>query len=217
MYSDIKSNATHNFFEVKKFLQEIKRKEVGLAPDDLNDTSKGLFFVYIYGVYEEIVRKTVIRTIEQINQVGVHISQVKFELLQLVLSNEFDALYNVGNEKKWEKRRNVSEKLKRDSVVDISTALMPTDGKNIRFRQLESIANAFGITAAILPRNEIGGYINEMVDNRNAIAHGNLLPYDVGKRYSSDDLQKKYDGINEFCTYYVEIYERYIVNGEYLK
>lgn len=217
MYSDIKSSATHNFYEIKKYLLDIKSKETGLIVDALNDTSKGLFFVYIYGVYEEIIRKTVIRTIESLNQANVSISRVKYELLQLILSSEYDGLYSVGNDKKWEKRWNISNKLKVDDVISISTEIMPTDGKNIRYKQLESIAKAFGICESILPRSEIGGYINEMVENRNLIAHGNVMPQDVGRRYTADELIKKYDMINEFCTYFVEVYEKYIVHTRYLK
>lgn len=33
-----------------------------------------------------------------------------------------------------------------------------------------------------------------------------------GRKYTSDDLMKRYDAINEFCTYFVEIYEIYIVD-----
>ena len=58
--------------------------------------------------------------------------------------------------------------------VVISHDMMPTDGKNIRYKQLKSIANSFGIERKMYYReNEIGGYIQEMVDNRNYIAHGN--------------------------------------------
>lgn len=41
----------------------------------------------------------------------------------------------------------------------------------------------------MLPRNEIGGYIQEMVDNRNYIAHGNKTPKEVGRNFTILDLK----------------------------
>lgn len=89
--------------------------------------------------------------------------------------------------------------------------------KNLRYRQLESIAKSFGIHNAILPRAEIGGNIQEMVDNRNYIAHGNKTPKEVGREVSVNDLQRKLDHISEACAYIIELYEKYIEEQMYLK
>lgn len=62
------------------------------------------------------------------------------------------------------KRWNISYKLTQNPIVVIPNEIIPTDGKNLRYRQLESIAKTFGIHNAILPRAEIGGDIQEMVD-----------------------------------------------------
>lgn len=125
--------------------------------------------------------------------------------------------YGVGNEHKWEKRWNISDKLTRNPIVSIPNEIVPTDGKNLRYRQLESIAKSFGIHNAILPRAEIGGNIQEMVDNRNYIAHGNKTPKEVGREVSVNDLQRKLDHISEACAYIIELYEKYIEEQMYLK
>lgn len=108
-------------------------------------------------------------------------------------------------------------KLTRNPIVSIPNEIVPTDGKNLRYRQLESIAKSFGIHNAILPRAEIGGNIQEMVDNRNYIAHGNKTPKEVGREVSVNDLQCKLDHISEACTYIIELYEKYIEEQMYLK
>lgn len=129
----------------------------------------------------------------------------------------YDSIYGVGNEHKWEKRWNISDKLTRNPIVSIPNEIVPTDGKNLRYRQLESIAKSFGIHNAILPRAEIGGNIQEMVDNRNYIAHGNKTPKEVGREVSVNDLQRKLDHISEACAYIIELYEKYIEEQMYLK
>ena len=111
----------------------------------------------------------------------------------------------------------LSDKSDKDPIVVIPNEIIPTDGKNLRYRQLESIAKTFGIHNAILPRAEIGGDIQEMVDKRNYIAHGNKTPKEVGREVSVNDLQRKLDHISEACTYIIELYEEYIEEQMYLK
>ena len=100
--------------------------------------------------------------------------------------------------------------------VCITESLFPTDGKNIRINQLQSIANSFGIKGTVIPKAEIGGYIQELVDNRNYIAHGNKTPNDVGKNFSVTDLVKRYEIISEVCDYIITTYESYIREKQYL-
>lgn len=126
-------------------------------------------------------------------------------------------MYNVGNEHKWEKRWKLSDKMINNPKVVISHDMMPTDGKNIRYKQLKSIANSFGMKENVLPRNEIGGYIQEMVDNRNYIAYGNKTPKEVGRNFTILDLKNRCDYMEEVCNYVIVEYEAYIQERKYLR
>lgn len=211
MFNEIKEELTRKICELRLWLSNINDS------DDFSAINKGLFYVYIYGIYEETVRTVVQKTIEELNAKSVKIDECIYELYALIFSAEYDSIYGVGNEHKWEKRWNISDKLTRNPIVSIPNEIVPTDGKNLRYRQLESIAKSFGIHNAILPRAEIGGNIQEMVDNRNYIAHGNKTPKEVGREVSVNDLQGKLDHISEACTYIIELYEKYIEEQMYLK
>lgn len=211
MFNEIKEELTRKICELRLWLSNINDS------DDFSVINKGLFYVYIYGIYEETVRTVVQKTIEELNAKSVKIDECIYELYALIFSTEYDSIYGVGNEHKWEKRWNISDKLTRNPIVSIPNEIVPTDGKNLRYRQLESIAKSFGIHNAILPRAEIGGNIQEMVDNRNYIAHGNKTPKEVGREVSVNDLQRKLDHISEACAYIIELYEKYIEEQMYLK
>ena len=211
MFNEIKEEMTRKICELRIWLSNISDS------DDFSAINKGLFYVYIYGIYEETVRTVVQKTIEELNAKSVKIDECIYELYALIFSTEYDSIYSVGNEHKWEKRWNISDKLTRNPIVSIPNEIVPTDGKNLRYRQLESIAKSFGIHNAILPRAEIGGNIQEMVDNRNYIAHGNKTPKEVGREVSVNDLQRKLDHISEACAYIIELYEKYIEEQMYLK
>ena len=214
MFDSIKETITRNFRDLKLWISNIPDVQNGT---DFQAISFGLFFVYIYGIYEEIIRTIISSTISELNESSVDIGQCIYELFPLIFAPEYDSLYAVGNEHKWEKRWEISNKLVQNPTIQLSTELFPTDGRNLRIRQLESLKNTFGIKDNILPRPEIGWYIQEMVDNRNGIAHGNKLPKEVGRAFTKKDLIDRCDYISEICTYLCGVYESYILDKEYIR
>lgn len=219
MFDDIKHTATDRLLKVKLYLNEIPDQAPlpSVAPNEFANTLKGLFFVYLYGVFEMVITKTVARTIEELNTSGARISECKIELSALIFSPEYDALYGVGDKKKWDRRWDISNKYIADCPLNIIETILPTDGRNIQEGQLRSIANTFGNDYSIFPRPETRGYVVELVQFRNFIAHGDELPQDIGKRFSIADLEMRLQHIDELCTYTIDHYEDYIQNQKYLK
>lgn len=189
--------------------------------EGINDVNskiiKGLYFVYVYGIYEAIIQRIVQRTIDIINSNSIKIGECQFGLFPIIFSKEYDSLYSAGRDKVWNKRWKISNRLIEDDIVSIPADVFPTDGKNIRYSQLESIANSFGLVGDILPRPEVGGYIQDMVNNRNYIAHGDYLPKDIGARYTKNDLILHCDIILEVCTHLINQYSSYVMDCAYKK
>jgi len=212
VYESISRNLTRSMLELKLWVNGFSDK----TPLSDNDAIvRGLFFVYIYGIYEEVIRQLVAETIRYVNSEEFHIRDCSFELYTLALSNNYDSLYHVGNEKKWEKRWDIANRFSSNDIVAIPEETMPTDGKNIRISQLKSIANSFGIREPILPRQEIGHYIEETVENRNKISHGNSLPKEIGRRYTKGDLLSRCEIISEICEHFISIFDSYITRRDF--
>ncbi|QCT04858.1 hypothetical protein E6C60_4153 [Paenibacillus algicola] len=55
------------------------------------------------------------------------------------------------------------------------------------------------------------------MDLRNSIAHGNESSSEVGRRFTPDDLQKRFENINEYCSYIILVFQNYIEKKHYLK
>lgn len=215
MFNTIRTNVTRKLLELDRWVDETLSAEK--TNNDVSSINKGLFFVYIYGIFEDTIREIVVATINEINNNSFKINQCSFGLFPLVFTNEYDALHNVGNDKKWERRWDISNKLINNDIVSIPTDTFPTDGKNIRIRQLKSIANSFGVNCNVLPRPEVGGYVQTMVNNRNDIAHGNKLPKEVGRGYTINDIKKTVKIIKEVCEYTITVYENYIIQQQFIK
>lgn len=219
MFSDILAISTNRLTQIRNYLNILDRSIPPLPqqPTDYDNTCKGLFFVYIYGVYEYTIHSTVVQTIECINNSNKNMLDMKNILMCLSLNDEYNSIASVGANKRWEKRWELLNKIEANEKVCISTDIMPTDGKNFQHRQLESIWTSFGITTPIYPRESTGGRIKEIVGFRNDIAHGDKSPLEIGRTFTLMDLFIRFNDINEYCSYIVDTFENYINNQEYLR
>ncbi len=209
MFQDIENELTIKLVELKIWLRNLK-------DDRESQIDRGFYFVYIYGIFEWFVTSVVKRTIEKINESNSTIDELIYDIYPLIFSREFDSIYKAGNATKWEKRARISERLNKNDIVHIDD-LLPTDGRNIQKKQLESIALVFGLKDSAFPNDECQGYLVEAVENRNHIAHGDESPAEVGKRFTVKDLIKNETKIEELSLYILEEYEQYINNKDFLR
>lgn len=222
MYNEIKETETRKIRDLRMWVQDIQYsisniRDIAKRPISEKNTEKGLFFVYAYGIIEDTVRNVVLETIQHLNNAQIDINSVSYPLYALVFDREFEALSNVGASKKWEKRWMISDRIIANEKVVISKDIMPTDGKNIRYKQLESIAKSFGISLPVIPSPEIGGHLETIVNNRNWIAHGDKSPVDIGRQYTINEIINYTEITSELCTYIIELYESYIINSQFVK
>lgn len=220
MLKDISRISSRRLQEVRSYMNMVRKLAAKTNP--LTFTSevtiaKGLFFVHLYGAYEYTVTAAVQKSIQIINASPYTIADCEPVLLSLVLNPQCDSLSDVGRTKTWERRWNLFEQIFSANSINIDDSLFPTDGKNIRFSQLESIWKTFNIHDPILPRMILKGRLEELVNNRNLIAHGTESPAVVGGRYSSNDLSIRFKDINELCTYIIQVFETYLSNEDYIK
>lgn len=210
MLEDIKKDLIRKYRELKIWIEKL---------DDTPGYSieRGLYYVYIYGIFEWLVTSVVQRTIEEMNSYNGRISEYIYEVYPLIFANEFDAIQGCGNKTKWPSRKTISDRLLNDDRVNIETALIPTDGRNIQQRQLESIASAFGNKAKIFPDNRTIGYLKETVENRNHIAHGDETPAEVGSRNTKRDIASNFASIQSLSEYFLDQYDQYVENRGFLK
>lgn len=221
MYKDIREEEIRRVREIKLWVQGmsdspaiIDKKDDGFQNEKTNE--KGLFFIFLYGIIESTVNQVVMETIKQLNASQVPINKGIIPLYTLALDREYKSLAAVG-EKKWEKRWNISKNIMNNELIDIPLDAMPTDGKNIRYAQLDSIAKSFGIAKPAIPDPSYGGYLSTIVDNRNKIAHGDNRPSEIGRNYTIEELLSYVDITSQVCMYTIDIYEEYITKQYYLR
>jgi hypothetical protein len=114
----------------------------------------------------------------------------------------------------WEQR--IGLLAERESGVPLNTlddAVFPSDGSHFRVRQLQTIWAVFGLATPVVPEPRLLGRIEELVENRNAVAHGRRTPEEVGGRYSVSDVATRVDDVEAIVTYLVTQLESHYVGG----
>jgi len=69
------------------------------------------------------------------------------------------------------------------------------------------------MTGDVVPRSALRGIVEELVENRNRIAHGTDSAADVGRRYTYRDLERIYSDVNETGTHVIFALEEHVLSG----
>jgi hypothetical protein len=178
--------------------------------------AKGMFFVHLYSVLEFTLVASVQKSIQLINARSHRISDAKPVFLSLALDAECRAVASVGPTKMWPKRRVLFARARSSELILINDSILPSDGSNIKYEQLESIWETFCIDTPVLPRLPLRTRLHEITDNRNAVSHGRESPAAVGGRYSVSDLASIFAEVDELCSHIVQTFEGHIANEGFL-
>ena len=175
---------------------------------------KGLIFVQLYGVYEYAVRSAVQAMLSAIRTDGLCARDLHYQVLTLVLDPGFISAASSGRRACWGKRSALLQGSDSTApLVSLADTAFPADGSHYRVRQLHTIWEVFGLSVPVLPEPRLAGRIEELVENRNAIAHGRRTPEEVGGRYSTSEIDKSITDIESVATYVVTAMETHYHGG----
>lgn len=217
LLSHVSAESAARFVEVSLYLRLIDKLSSNppvftreLAP------AKGLFFVHLYGTYEYTVNSAVQEVLRHINRRNIKIADCHPTFLSLALDPECRSLAGVGPDKTWDRRRTLFRRAKSSEEVTVAETLMPASGGNPSYEHLCSIWETFCIRDPVVPRRELIGRIKELVESRNAIAHGREPAGAVGGRFTTSELHTRHTDISEVCSHVVQSFENYLDNRHYM-
>jgi hypothetical protein len=163
---------------------------------------KGLMFVHLYGVYEYAVHSAVQAVLAAVRAEQLCPRDLHHRSLTLFLNPGFSSASTAGRTRVWKRRLDLVASFESATPLQsLDDTLFPADGSHYRVAQLETIWAVFGITVPVVPESRLIGRIEELVENRNAIAHGRRTPEEVGGRYSVGEIEKRVDDIEKISVY----------------
>ena len=177
-------------------------------------TCRGLLFVQLYGAYEYAVTMSVQSALDTIRTDSLSCSHVRKSVLALILQSRWDSVATSGRRRLWERRMELLATMHEDTLpVDFDNTLFPNDGSHYRVPQLDTIWQLFGIAEPVLPHPRLALRINELVENRNAIAHGRHTAREVGSRYTDNEMAARIDDTDAITQHVIDTIKTHCTAG----
>jgi hypothetical protein len=175
---------------------------------------KGLIFVQLYGAYEYAVQSSVQGILLSIRNDGLAPRDLHARSLTLVLDSAFLSASTAGPRRLWARRLGLVSRFDDSSPLQaLDNTLFPADGTHYRVGQLQTIWDIFGVSVPVVPEARLLGRIDELVENRNSIAHGRQRPEQVGRRYSIQEVERRIDDVEKIAMHIVSVLETHYTNG----
>jgi sulfur transfer complex TusBCD TusB component (DsrH family) len=213
MADDLSNEVSHRFAEVQTLLQSIRRGETSedVLERDQVRIMKGLFFVLLYAQFEKSVNLIVDRACLLINSDKVKNANVVPIMHAAVSDAYFRSVINIGPTRKWRSRRELLLRLTSDEIAEIPDGVFAAELQNVWCSTLREIFAIFGIEEDIVPQARYIGYIDEIVDKRNSVAHGRETPSVVGASLVLHDLEVRYQAIYETTIHIMDVFKQYVI------
>jgi hypothetical protein len=183
MFQALQLEVMERFTAVEQYFRKSRRFE-----GDPSQTARGLVFVQIYAIHEyTMVNVTRIAT----NSIAAHAhtyAELRPSLLALFLDPELCSLRDCGPSKIWDRRIDLLQRATSNQPVLSAAPPLPMDGSHFRHTHVELILRVLGVTRKPTRRLRHLHRIDEVVEKRNLIAHGEETAAAVGRGYSREDI-----------------------------
>lgn len=191
-------------------LRRIDQEEIQHRDETAYSIRKGLFIVLLYAAFEYCVNRLVLEVGSEIGASGVTNNQLCKEFYALALDPQFKSVAAQGKATKWDKRQSLIVELKSERSAVIHSSSLLSELGNVWASSLKQLFSAFGITSSHLHSPSAGQYIDEVVDNRNKIAHGRESASTVGRSYTLTMLQVRLDQLEMQKEYLISTFENIV-------
>lgn len=214
--STVKSRSRERFNEVLLNLAFIESIEpISESPIHVK-IQRGLYYVHLYSALEKVVNETVEQALLVIgnHRIPNHKFQTKFNVI--ALNGKMTAFKNCGSREYFNKSIDIFEAVNSTDVTNINNTVLSGTLQNVWFSTIQTTLESFCIAPlAVTPRVKVT--VDEVVEKRNAVAHGRETPVVVGERFRCQLLRAKTAEVQLVSDMFVDAFENYLRNAEFVK
>jgi hypothetical protein len=194
------------FLEARNLLSFIKSLESTATPpvdSGYVKSMRGLFYVHLYGAFERSVNDSVSAFIRATVDLNVNIQHITLHFLPVALDARFKSLQNTQGTGNWKKRLEFVGAMMATSTCSINDALFSEHLQNAWPQTLIAVATYLGIGTPTFDASDVLA-VDEVVDKRNAVAHGRASPAEIGARTQSGTLENRFDSTKAVLSRFME-------------
>ncbi len=218
-YAIIKNRARARFSENLTYLNHLTAIEPNdpTIPASLElKIMKGLFYVHLYSSLEKTINDLLENTIIYINSENIKNKHYNIPFNTISLLDKLRSFKDCGYKNFFLKAIEIFEELSGENIPVLNETAFSNRLQNVWTKTIIEMLQAFGINNyTIDPRTRTT--IDEIVDKRNAVAHGRESASTIGERFRTDVLRVKTTVVTTFSYDLIDTFESYHTSKKYLK
>lgn len=204
--------------ELLSFIHKAENNAALLTPIPAFQASlKGLFYVSCYGALEWSITKGVNAYLAAIDNEKVPLNQLDWVFNSIALDSFFKAVADTSIKGKWAARRRMFQAFNDGVYCKASTASLETLLSNIWPKTIEEIFHCFGIDKPWTDMAPNLGYMKELVEKRNAVAHGRQTATEAGEGTNFSQLDKIHKATSGVALYFLATLEEHAIKKLYVQ
>ena len=218
-FEGVKRRTSERFNEVQVLLNYISSSEQQeiTSPISLEmKIMKGLFYVHLYAAFEKTVNEIFETALSLISSKCIKNNHLSPTLLSIALSDKMKSLKDGGYSKILIKSSEIFSESSSNKVVPINETIFSSQLQNAWVKTITEISIILGINDfSFEPR--VRATIDEIVDKRNAVAHGRDSASTIGERYRANVLRDKMVIVSSAAQQFIIAVEEHCAAKKYIK
>jgi RiboL-PSP-HEPN len=213
-----REESSARFNEAQVLLSMIKSDDTAdrRAATFSTNTQKGLFIVLLYGAFEFSINRMITSTAQIINSQRICSKHIAQPLYALALDPELRSIRDSGKNTRWPRRCDLFSKQLSDEPTLLHESDLLAETQNIRADTLAIVFRVFGIIDPHLYDLSIRQFIDELVENRNAVSHGRESAGIVGQAFTVQDLQVRFEIVAKQVSYMFAVFEQLVHSRQFI-
>jgi MAE_28990/MAE_18760-like HEPN len=207
---DVRLSEVQRVLTLVKKLEDIALNEKDPASAEHAAILRGLFFVHLYGALEYSITLSVQVLLQEMTKVAVPFCRFEHLLHAVALDDDFRSLADPGLKLRWPRRRELLTKQTSTEPCSLNDTVFHDQLQNIWYETLSSVFQYLCIPQSAVPEERMRGYLDEIAENRNAIAHGRQSAQGVGRRVTSSELEDRLDAVKKIVDHVLATFDQYL-------
>ncbi len=218
-FAAVKTTTSSRFNEVQIFLNFITSEEPNnpteVTPADVK-IMRGLFYVHLYAAIENSINELVEKSLLLINSKQVKNNHYTLIFNTISVIDKLQSLKDCGHKNFTNRSVALMHEIGSRNIRGLNETAFSNQLQNIWMSTVMEVYSAFGISNPNFePR--VRATIDEIVDKRNAVAHGRESAQSIGERHRADVLRQKLSTAQNFITQVIDDFESFYDEKRYLK
>jgi len=218
-FNIIRKNFRERFSEVLlnlAYIESVEPKEVTEEAPPYVKIQRGLYYVHLYSAFEKTVNEVVEQAILIIKSKNVKNRHFETAFNVISLNSKMQGFKSCGYRDYFSRSVDVFKSIGSDDSFEINNTIFSQNLQNVWFETIQQLLDSFGMNRiAVEPR--VRTTVDEIVDKRNAVAHGRETPTVVGERHRAKVLRNKTQEIQFFTDLFIDSFETYISELAYIR